>query len=105
MWCITFVDAMQQGTSGALQPYVTSSFYQHSLTAYTGIMSGIIGGVLKLPMAKVLDIFGRPQGFALSVGCLILGLIIMASCNGVQVYAAAQIFYWLGLVLPENGQA
>lgn len=96
MWLITFVDAMQQGVASALTPYVTSSFSKHSLTAYTGVMSGIIGGVLKLPLAKILDIFGRPQGFAISVGFLVLGLLLMAACTSVHVYAAAQIFYWLG---------
>lgn len=99
MWIITFIDALQQGTTGVLTPYVTSSFYEHSLTAYTGIMANIIGGVLKLPLAKVLDIFGRPQGFALTTFFLVLGLIMMAACDGVQTYSAAQIFYWVGYVL------
>ncbi|KAF2271118.1 MFS general substrate transporter [Lojkania enalia] len=96
MWLVTFVDAMQQGTTGVFTPYVTSSFYQHSLTAYTTVMSSIIGGVLKLPLAKVLDIFGRPHGFAIMTGFLVVGLIMMAACNNVQTYAAAQIFYWIG---------
>ncbi|KAF2691421.1 siderophore iron transporter mirB [Lentithecium fluviatile CBS 122367] len=96
MWIVTFIDALQQGTSGALVPWVTTHFQQHSLTAYTGVMSSIIGGVLKLTLAQILNIFGRPQGFALSVAFLALGLALMAACNGVQLYAAAQIFYWLG---------
>ncbi|KAF2643168.1 MFS general substrate transporter [Massarina eburnea CBS 473.64] len=96
MWMVSFVDALQQGVSGALVPYVTSAFQKHSLTAYTGVMSGIIGGLLKLPLAKFLDVVGRPHGFALSVVFLIIGLILMASCDTVQVYAAAQIFYWVG---------
>ncbi|ORX98679.1 major facilitator superfamily domain-containing protein [Clohesyomyces aquaticus] len=96
MFMITFVDAMQQGTTGNLTPYITSSFQKHSLTAYTSIMSSIIGGVFKLPLAKILDIWGRPQGFALMVSFMILGLILMASCNDVQTYAAAQVFYWVG---------
>lgn len=96
MWIVTFVDAMQQGASFSLSAYVTSSFQLHSLTAYVGVMSGIIGGVLKLPLAKILDIFGRPQGYALMVAFLTLGLIMMAACDSVQVYAAAQIFYWIG---------
>ncbi|KAH6620173.1 siderophore iron transporter [Boeremia exigua] len=96
MWLIAFVDAMQQGTSGTLMAYVTSGFRQHSLTAYTGVMSSVIGGVLKLPLAKVVDVFGRPQGFALSTGLLVVGLVLMAACNSVQTYAAAQIFYWTG---------
>ncbi|KAF2273654.1 MFS general substrate transporter [Westerdykella ornata] len=96
IWLIMFVDSMQQGATGSLTAYVTSDFYQHSLTGYTSTMSSIIGGVLKLPLAKVLDIFGRPQGFMLMVAFMVLGLIMMAACNDVQVYAAAQIFYWVG---------
>lgn len=96
MWIVTFVDAMQQGASFSLSAYVTSSFALHSLTAYTGVMAGIIGGVLKLPLAKILDIFGRPQGYAIMVAFLVVGLIMMAACNNVQTYAAAQIFYWIG---------
>ncbi|KAF2021612.1 siderophore iron transporter [Aaosphaeria arxii CBS 175.79] len=96
MWIITFVDYAQGGTSGNLTPYVTSAFEQHSLTSYTYVMSGVIGGVLKLPLAKILDIFGRPQGYALSVGLIVLGLIMMAACNNVQTFAAAQIFYSIG---------
>ena len=96
MWCVTFIDALQQGTTGVLTPFITSDFKQHSLTAYTSVMAGIFGGVLKLPLAKVLDIFGRPHGFALATFFLIIGLIIMAACNGVQTYSTAQIFYWVG---------
>lgn len=102
MWIVTFVDAMQQGASFSLGAYVTSSFALHSLTAYTGVMSGIIGGVLKLPLAKILDIFGRPQGYGIMIGFLTLGLVMMAACNSVQVYAAAQIFYWIGWVFRSR---
>jgi hypothetical protein len=87
---------MQQNMAGQLTPYVTSAFFAHSLTAATGIMSSLIGGLIKLPLAKVLDIWGRPQGFALMVLFLVVGLIMMAACNNVETYAAAQVFYWVG---------
>lgn len=96
IFVINFVNAMQQGTTGNLTPYITSSFYMHSLTATTSIMSSLIGGIFKLPLAKILDIWGRPQGFALMTFVMILGLIMMAGCDSVQTYAAAQVFYWLG---------
>ncbi|RDA85686.1 hypothetical protein CP532_4642 [Ophiocordyceps camponoti-leonardi (nom. inval.)] len=96
IWFIYFVDAMQQGMAGGLTPYITSDFKQHSLTATTGIVSQLVGGLVKLPLAKVLDIWGRPQGFALTTFLLTLGLIMMAACNNVQAYAAAQVFYWVG---------
>lgn len=87
---------MQQGTTGLLTPYVTSDFQLHSLTAATSIFSSIIGGLTKLPLAKLIDIWGRPHGFILMVGIQTLGLIMMAACNNVETYAAAQVFYWVG---------
>ncbi|KAK4217510.1 major facilitator superfamily domain-containing protein [Rhypophila decipiens] len=96
IWIIIFVDAMQSSMSSLLTPYVTSSFKSHSLTATTGIMANIISGLAKLPLAKVLDIWGRPQGFASMVFCLTLGLIMMAACVNVEMYAAGQVFYWIG---------
>ncbi|KAF4634459.1 hypothetical protein G7Y89_g3664 [Cudoniella acicularis] len=96
IWIIYFVDAMQQTTTNSLTPYVTSSFQLHSLTAATSIMSSLIGGLFKLPLAKILDIWGRPQGFAAMVVLLEIGLIMMAACKNVETYAAAQVFYWVG---------
>ncbi|KAI4870590.1 MFS general substrate transporter [Hypoxylon rubiginosum] len=96
IWIIYFVDSMQQGMGTLLNPYVTSAFALHSLTATTGVMSGIIGGVSKLTLAKILDIWGRPQGFLIVVLLMTLGLVMMAACNTVETYAAAQVFYWVG---------
>ena len=96
IWIIYFVNTMQQGMTNSLTPYVTSAFEAHSLTAATSIMSSIIGGLSKLPLAKILDIWGRPQGYALMVFSMTIGLVMMAGCNNVQTYAAAQVFYWVG---------
>lgn len=76
----------------SLNPYVTSSFSLHSLTAATYIMSNIIGGLVKIPTAKILDTWGRPQGMALMLLIWVIGYIMMASCRNVQTYAAAQVF-------------
>ncbi|KAK6429232.1 MFS siderochrome iron transporter 1 [Oleoguttula sp. CCFEE 5521] len=100
IWFIYFINATEQGMTGNLTPYVTSSFQLHSLTAATSIMSSIIGGLFKLPLAKIIDVWGRPQGFLAMTACLTLGLVMMAACNDVQIYAAAQVLYWLGY----NGQ-
>ncbi|CAK7213918.1 hypothetical protein SCUCBS95973_001961 [Sporothrix curviconia] len=96
IWIILFADALQQSMAGALTPYVTSTFAGHSLTATTAVMSSIIGGTAKLPLAKILDVWGRPQGFALSVLLLDIGLVMMAACQDVNTYCAAQVFYWVG---------
>lgn len=90
------MQAFTSGMTSTLTPYVTSAFEAHSLTATTTIISGLIGGLVKLPYAKLIDVWGRPQGFALMVGCITMGLIMMAGCNDVKTYCAAQVFYNIG---------
>ena len=87
---------MQELIFGSLTPYVTSSFSLHSLTAATGIMASIIGGLTKIPLAKILDTWGRPQGMALMLFAWVIGYIMMAACKNVETYAAAQVFASVG---------
>lgn len=96
IWVIAFVNSLEQGMGPNLTTYVTSDFKLHSLTSATGVMSSIIGGLTKLPLAKLIDIWGRPQGYLVMVASSTIGLVLMAVCNGVEVYAAAQVFYWIG---------
>ncbi|KAM3486077.1 hypothetical protein MY8738_000828 [Beauveria namnaoensis] len=96
IWLVYFADSMHSGMGVTLTAYVTSSFSKHGLTATTGVFSQLIGALIKLPLAKVLDIWGRPQGVALTVFFMVVGLIMMAACQNVETYAAAQVFYWVG---------
>jgi MFS family permease len=96
IWVIEFVLAYSSGIATTLTPYVTSSFEAHSLTALTSVISSLVAGLFKLPYAKLIDIWGRPQGFALVVSCMVIGFIMMAACNNVKTYCAAQVFYMTG---------
>ncbi|KAI9753681.1 MAG: hypothetical protein M4579_005033, partial [Chaenotheca gracillima] len=96
MLLVFYVNSLQQQISGNLTAYVTSAFSQHALLATTSVMSSIIGAVAKLPIAKIIDIWGRAEGYMLMVALCTLGLIMMAACNNVETYAAAQVFYWVG---------
>ena len=96
IWLTYFVEGMLSGTQAALNPYVTSAFAQHSLTPTVSILSSVIGGVTNLTLAKILDVFGRPQGYLFSMLLATMGLIMMAACNNVEAYAAAQVFYTVG---------
>ncbi|KAF2464536.1 MFS general substrate transporter [Lindgomyces ingoldianus] len=97
IWFVYFVQGIVTGVSGALLPYVTSDFSAHSLIPTTGVLSQVIGGVTNLCIAKILDIFGRPHGFLLCVALATIGLVMAASCNGVEAYAASQVFYTVGI--------
>ncbi|KAF2270529.1 siderophore iron transporter mirB [Lojkania enalia] len=96
MWLIAFILAFASGCVNTLTPYVTSSFQEHSLTALTNVISSIVAGLWKLPYAKIMNIWGRPQALCIGVLAATLGLIMMAGCNNVQTYCAAQVFYYLG---------
>lgn len=71
----------------------------HSMTGTTGIMSSIIAGLSKLPLAKIIDIWGRPQGIALMTFFWVIGFVMMAATTNVEMYAAAQVFSLVGYVL------
>ncbi|KAL5334603.1 hypothetical protein BJX70DRAFT_402413 [Aspergillus crustosus] len=96
IWIVSFAMLMQQNTSASLTPYVASAFLLHSLTPTVSVLSNVIGGVCNLTIAKILDIFGRPQGYAFSLLITTIGLIMMAATNTVEMYAAAQVFWTVG---------
>lgn len=64
---------MQQQTQFNLTVYVTSSFSLLPLTSTTGIVSSIVGGVMRLPTAKFVDLIGRAEGFGIMTGFAVIG--------------------------------
>ncbi|KAJ4994214.1 siderophore iron transporter mirb [Stagonosporopsis vannaccii] len=97
IWLIAFTNSLQQQSNWSWTPYVTSQFALHGLTGITGVVANLIGGVSKLPLAKFIDLVGRPHGFFICLVCVLLALIMMGTCQNVQTYAAAQVFYWSGM--------
>ncbi|KAI8625656.1 MFS general substrate transporter [Xylariaceae sp. FL1651] len=93
----SFANALQWQIMFNLMPYVVSEFSSHSLIPTIAIISNILGGVLKLPVAKVIDSWGRAQGFASMTVLAALGLLLMSICQGIRTYAAAQVIYTVGI--------
>ena len=73
VFLVFFVISLQQQTQFGVSVYVTSSFSALPLTGTTSILSGIIGGVIKLPTAKFVDLIGRAEGFAIMTMSAIIG--------------------------------
>ncbi|KAF6799523.1 siderophore iron transporter mirb [Colletotrichum sojae] len=96
LFLVSFVDNLLQSVQSNLTPYVTSSFGQHGLLATTSIISTILGGVSNLTIAKIIDIRGRTEGFVAMVGLITIGMIMKATCQNVETYAAAQTIFWVG---------
>ncbi|GAO13425.1 hypothetical protein UVI_02014300 [Ustilaginoidea virens] len=96
IWFIYFVKSIEEVVVFSMDPFVTSSFEKHSITPAIDIVAMIVGGLSYIPLAKILDTWGRPQGLALTVAIWAVGLIMMAACNNVQTFAAAKVFNTVG---------
>lgn len=80
----------------ALNPYVTSSFGSHGLLTVGNVMSTALGGCIPLATAKVIDIWGRVEGFVFMLILAVVGIIMKAICKNVETYIAAHVLYWTG---------
>lgn len=45
---------------------------------------------------QIMDIWGRPEAFAIMVASMTIGQIMLAGSNNPQTYAAAEVFNQLG---------
>ncbi|PMB71887.1 Siderophore iron transporter mirB [Beauveria bassiana] len=96
LYLISFVDYLQNALDYALSPYITSVFGQHGLLNVGGILSTIIGGCAPLALAKVIDIWGRVEGFLFMLLICVIGMIMKAVSHNVETYVAAHTLYWAG---------
>ncbi|PGH09701.1 hypothetical protein AJ80_07654 [Polytolypa hystricis UAMH7299] len=98
LYLVSFVDMLLSTVSDGLTPFVTSLFEKHGLIATVGIVATIMGGCCALTLAKVVDVFGRIEGFLFMLAILILGVILKAACENVETYVAGHTLYWTGHV-------
>ncbi|KAF2859422.1 putative siderochrome-iron transporter [Piedraia hortae CBS 480.64] len=96
VWVCFFMLALQS----SIMTYATVAAYStfSATPAYTtaSILGNIVGGVLKLPIAKLLNLWGRAEGFVFGFTIYLVGLIILAAGSGSTSYAAGYTLYWIG---------
>lgn len=91
MFLLYFVNAFQASILYNLTPFATSAFESHSLLTVIGIVANAMSAAVYIPLAKMLDVWGRAEGFLLMIAFATLGLILMATCNGLSTFCAAQV--------------
>lgn len=71
---------------------------KYSLPAIStaNVLGAIIGGVLKLPIAKTLNLWGRAEAWLLFLGVYLIGIIISATFDGTAGYSGGYVLYWIG---------
>lgn len=73
-----------------------SDFSGHSILTVLPMVVRVVSGVLRLPIAKFIDEFGRAHGFLLASGLTILGLFIQALAQSLTETIVAQTLYGIG---------
>ncbi|KAL1857796.1 hypothetical protein Plec18167_001801 [Paecilomyces lecythidis] len=96
IWLCFFVLSMQSSISNNMIYYAYAKFSSAPQISQAYIVSTIVGGVLQLPIAKTLNIWGRTEGFLVFLAVFILGLMVIAACNGPNGFAAGYTLYWIG---------
>lgn len=77
-------------------PYATSAFKQHSLLSTVVVIQGIVSAVIKPPMGKIADVFGRLESFTITIVLYTIGYIQQAASKNIATFASAQIFWAAG---------
>jgi MFS family permease len=91
-----FILSMQSSISANMIYYAYADFQSAPQISQAFILSTIIAGVIALPIAKILNLWGRAEGFLLFLSLFIIGLIVIASCNGPNSFAAGYTLYTIG---------
>lgn len=73
LWVVTLTDGLMEGSTDALASYVTSAYSQAPLLAAVSIISTVIGGVSKLTIAKIINIWGRMEGYCIMILLIVIG--------------------------------
>ncbi|ESZ89922.1 hypothetical protein SBOR_9684 [Sclerotinia borealis F-4128] len=96
IFLISFTTSLEGQVVASLAVFATSSFNDHSLISTVLVIQNVVNAVIKAPMAKSADVFGRLEAFSVSIFLAVLGGVTMATSTNVRTYAAAQIFYAAG---------
>ncbi|KAI0138361.1 hypothetical protein BJ166DRAFT_560862 [Pestalotiopsis sp. NC0098] len=96
IWVCFFMLALQQSILSNVMYLAYSEFSSAPEITTAYILSAIIGSVLKLPIAKMLNLWGRAEGFLVFEAVYLLGIIVIATCNDANGFAAGYVLYWIG---------
>ncbi|EYE91536.1 putative MFS siderophore iron transporter [Aspergillus ruber CBS 135680] len=96
IWFLYLVNAFQSNILSNLLPFVTSKWESHSLLNVIYVVADAMSAATFIPLAKVMDVWGRAEGFLIMTVFATLGLVLMAACQNLPMFCAAYVFYNIG---------
>ncbi|KAJ4118877.1 hypothetical protein NW768_010616 [Fusarium equiseti] len=96
MWLIYLTNGFQGQINNTLVPYASSEWESHSLIPVIGVVANCMTAAVYIPLSKILDLWGRAEGFLLMVLFATIGMIMMAASHNLPTYCAAYVFWQVG---------
>ncbi|KAL4731635.1 hypothetical protein ACLX1H_000611 [Fusarium chlamydosporum] len=96
MWLIYLTNGFQSQINWTLVPYASSEWESHSLIPVIGVVANCMTAAVYIPLSKILDLWGRAEGFLLMVLIATIGMIMMAASQNLATYCAAYVFWQVG---------
>ena len=95
IWVCYFMLSFHEYIGSNVLYYAYANFNSAPQVTTAMILATIIGGVLKLPIGKMLGLWGRAEGLLVFLIVYIIGMILLASCTGPNSFAAGYVLYWV----------
>lgn len=76
--------------------FATSSFGEHTIIGTIGVVNAIMRGVAPPFIAKLADVWGRPQTYCFVIACFSIGYAMCAGAKNVDTVVAGQLIYTIG---------
>ncbi|GME92999.1 unnamed protein product [Ambrosiozyma monospora] len=95
IWLCFFMLAFHSSISSNLIYLAYNQFQQAPQVTTANILATIIGGVLKLPIAKLITLWGRAEGLFVFLVIFEIGIVVLGSCKGPSSYATGYVLYWI----------
>ncbi|KAK9447406.1 siderophore iron transporter mirB [Limtongia smithiae] len=96
IWLCFFILSLQSSINSNVIYYAYANFSSAPQISQADILAAIISGILELPIARILNLWGRAEGFLVFLGLFLIGIIVMAACNNANSFAAGYTLYSVG---------
>ncbi|KAL2851027.1 putative siderochrome-iron transporter [Aspergillus pseudoustus] len=96
IWVSFLVLALHSSMGANVLVHAYADFSSAPEISTAAILATVVGGVMKLPVAKILNIWGRAEGLLVFSCLFLLGIIVLATCTGPDGYAAGYVMYYVG---------
>ncbi|GME67836.1 unnamed protein product [[Candida] boidinii] len=77
--------------------YAYNDFNSAPQVLTANILATVVGGVMNIPIATLITIWGRAEGLCIFLVIYMVGIIVGGTCHGPVGYASSYCLFWVGL--------